>query len=164
MATYTDTQKQDAVDLYLKHGTAEAARRTGITGRSIIRWANKSGVSQDKAEQTEAAREALAAKNAERRERIRSSILVKVEDILGRMDMPHHDYRAAGKELHRVEWDTARSGDVKNYAVSMAILLDKYRLEMGESTSRTEVSLTDAESVFDQSIRELEAKLSANDP
>jgi len=153
MATYTKEQKQKAVDLYVKVGTAEAARRTGITGRSIIRWANTAGVSQDKANQTEAARESLALKNAERRERIRNMILEKIEDILGRMDQPHHDYRAAGKELHRIEWESARSGDVKNYAVSMAVLLDKYRLEMGEHTSK--ISVADAESVLDAEIMRL---------
>ncbi len=138
MATYTDLQRQEAIDLYLKHGTAEAARQTGITGRSIVRWAKASGMSQDKAEQTEAAREALALKNAETRERIRVMILEKAEDILNRMDQPHIDYKAAGKDIHKVVWDTARSGDVKNYAVSFAVLLDKYRLEMGEVTGRVE--------------------------
>ncbi len=156
MAIYTDTQKREAVNLYLKHGTAEAARRTGITGRSIVRWAKATGVSQDKAEQTEAAREQLALKNAERRERIRTTMLEKIEDILGRMDMPHHDYRAAGKELHRIEWDSARSGDVKNYAVSAAVLIDKFRLEMGEHTSK--ISVADAESVLDAEIIRLAEK------
>ncbi len=156
MATYTDTQKAEAVDLYVEVGTAEAAKRTGITGRSITRWAKASGVSQDKAEQTEDAREQLALKNAERRERIRTTMLEKIEDILGRMDMPHHDYRAAGKELHRIEWDSARSGDVKNYAVSAAVLIDKFRLEMGEHTSK--ISVADAESVLDAEIIRLAEK------
>ena len=159
MTKYTDTQRRKAVKLYVKYGTAEAARRTGITGRSIIRWANATGVSQDNAEQTEAARERLALKNAERREHIRTRILEKVEDMLGRMDQPHVDYRAAGKELHRVEWDSARSGDVKNYAVSMAILIDKYRLEMGEHTSK--ITIADAESVLDAEIIRLAEKHAA---
>ena len=159
---YTDIQKQEAVDLYLKHGASEASNRLDIPRRTISSWVTKQGLAQAKGEQTEAAREALALKNAERRERIRTSILVKVEDILGRMDMPHHDYRAAGKELHRVDWDTARSGDVKNYAVSMAILLDKYRLEMGEHTARTEVSVADAVHVIDDEVARMRERRAAN--
>ena len=128
MATYTDTQKTNAVDLYVKHGTAEAARRTGITGRSIIRWANAAGVvSPDSPKQVLEANQHAAKRNREQRERIRSLILDKAEDILDRMDQPHHDYKAAGKALHRVEWEQARSGDVKNYAVAVAVLTDDHR-------------------------------------
>jgi len=153
VATYTDEQKREAVDLYLEYGAAEAATRTSIPRRTISSWITKRGLAQAKGQQTEAARQQLAAKNAERRERIRTTILEKAEDILDRMDQPHVDYRAAGKELHQVEWDTARSGDVKNYAVSFAILIDKYRLEMGEHTSK--ISVADAESVLDAEIMRL---------
>ena len=161
MATYTDIQKTQAVDLYLKHGASEASNRLDIPRRTISSWVTKQGLAQAKGEQTEAAREQLALKNAERRERIRSLILEKAEDIRGRMDEPHIDFKAAGKELHKVEWETARSGDVKNYAVSFAILIDKYRLEMGEATSRTEVSVNDAVQVVRDEVAQMRAKHSA---
>jgi len=161
MAAYTAAQKTKAVDLYLKHGTAEAARQTGISGRTITRWAKTSGVVSQDREKTETARQELARRNAERRERIRSLILEKAEDILHRMDEPHADFKVVDKGIEKVVWDSARSGDVKNYALSLAILIDKYRLEMGEATGRTEtIDLAAAESRIDQEIERLSAEIS----
>ena len=157
---YTDEQKQEAVNLYIDVGTAEAARQTGVTARTINNWAQQAGatVSQER-DKTEAAREALAAKNANRREHIRHLILEKAEDLLGRMDEPHADFKVVDKRIEQVEWVKARSGDVKNYAVAFAVLIDKYRLEMGETTNRTEISVADAESVMDAEIRRLSEQL-----
>ena len=56
--------------------------------------------------------------------------------------------------------------DAKSYqllSVGVGTFLDKYRLEMGESTSRSEVTVAEAESVFDQTIRDLETRLADND-
>lgn len=156
---YTDIQKAEAVELYLEHGTAKAAEMTGITPRSIIRWANAAGVSQDKGKQTEQARIVLAGENAMKREQLRAGAIDKALDMLTRMDLPHTDFKVAGSQIHEVEWSTARSGDVKNYAISFAILLDKFRLEMGEATGRMEtVDLVQAEATIDQEVARL-AKL-----
>ena len=40
---YTDEQRAEAVDLYVKHGAAEAARLSGISNRSIRGWAKAAG-------------------------------------------------------------------------------------------------------------------------
>ncbi len=149
---YTDDQRRKAVNLYIQHGTAEAARQTGISGRTVTRWAKAADVSQDRTK-TDAARQELARKNAERRERIKTSLLTKIEDLLGRMDLPHIDFK--GKDAQQVTYPTATSGDVKNYAVSVAVLIDKYRLEMGESTSRAEITFEQAESRLDKEFEKL---------
>ncbi len=152
MAKYTDDQRRKAVNLYIKHGTAEAARRTGISGRTITRWAKAADVSQDRTK-TDAARQQLARRNAERRERIKTLLLEKIEDLLGRMNKPHIDFK--GKNAQQVTYPVATSGDVKNYAVSVAVLIDKYRLEMGESTSRAEITFEQAEDRLDEEFAEL---------
>ncbi|MDK1039803.1 MAG: transposase, partial [Actinomycetota bacterium] len=89
MATYTDTQKMKAVDLYVEVGTAEAARRTGVTTRTITTWAKSTGVtSAERAKKVEHTNEARDIANTERRLRIREKVLAKIEDMLDRMDEP----------------------------------------------------------------------------
>ena len=70
------------------------------------------------------------------REAIREQMLDKALDLLARIDEPHIDYR--GKDIVEVRWEKAPSGDVQRYVTSVGILIDKYRLEMGETTGRTE--------------------------
>ncbi len=41
---YTDAQKAEAVDLSVEVGTAEAARRTNVTTRTINKWMKAAGV------------------------------------------------------------------------------------------------------------------------
>ncbi len=148
MAKYTDAQRRKAINLYIEHGTAEASRRSGISTRSIKRWAKDSDVVAQARDKTGQAREELARVNAERRERIKTMLLEKIEDLLGRMNLPHVDFK--GKDARQITYPTATSGDVKNYAVSVAVLIDKYRLEMGESTSRAEITFEQAESRLDE--------------
>ena len=157
---YTDKQKREAVELYLKHGTTKAAKQSGISYRSILRWAAASGiVSQDRAK-TEAAREELARRNSERREKIKDQLLDKMNDLLERMDAPHVDFK--GKDAGMVTYPIATSGDVKNYAVSFAVLLDKYRLEMGEVTGRVEtVGVDRAVQVVEDEIAKMRARHAA---
>ncbi len=154
MPQYTDTQRSEAVTLYVEHGAAEAARRTGINKRSISRWASAADVSADRDKNLTDGADRLALQSREKREQLRIDALDKAADMLARMDQPHIDYKAAGRELHKVEYETARSGDVKNYAVSFAILLDKYRLEMGEATA-----LVITGDMMDQAINEMRIEL-----
>ena len=154
--TYTDTQKTDAVDLYIEHGAAEASRRTGINKRSISRWANAADVSADRDKNLTDAAERLTKQSTAQRAAIRVDLLDRIADVLQRMDEPHIDFR--GKDATQVEWPTATSGDVKNYAVSFGILLDKYRLEMGEAT---EVIITG--DMMDKALLDWETELGQND-
>ncbi|KKN15606.1 hypothetical protein LCGC14_0984560, partial [marine sediment metagenome] len=150
---YTDTQRRKAVNLYIQHGTTQASQQSGIPKRTLQRWAKDSGIVAQARIKTDTARTELARVNAERRERIKTSLLTKIEDLLGRMDLPHIDFK--GKDAQQVTYPTATSGDVKNYAVSVAVLIDKYRLEMGESTSRAEITFEQAESRLDKEFEEL---------
>ena len=128
--------KAEALALYVEVGPTEAARRTGIPKGTINRWAKAAGATTEAhSAQTQAATEAAAARAAQLREDLRVKMLEKAHDALCRMDEPHRDYRNGGEIVH----DRAPSGAMKDYAMTTAILLDKYRLEVGESTSRSEV-------------------------
>jgi hypothetical protein len=60
----------------------------------------------------------------------------KAVDLLDRMDAPLIDF--VGKDGKAVEHPIAPAGAVRDYAVSVGILIDKYRLEVGEATTRSE--------------------------
>jgi transposase-like protein len=131
---YTDEQKAEAVRLYLEVGPDEAAKATGCSRRQVYRWLGSHGVSPKKPDERRAETEA---RHYEKREQLRELLLDQAADALHRMKEPHIDYR--GKDSNRVEWETAPAGAFRDYALAAAILIDKYRLEMGESTSRTEL-------------------------
>ncbi len=142
MTNYTDAQKAEAVELYVEVGTAEAARRIGVTGRTITNWAKAAGVtSQERVQKTESAREVLQATQAEKREELR--VLLLDAGI-------HHVTQS-------IAADTGR--DAQAYMTGAGIGIDKYRLEMGEATGRTEtVDLASAEASIDLEVERL-AKL-----
>ena len=160
---YSDDDKAKAVSVYRTHGATVAAETVGCDKSTVTRWAQAAGIETEVISRTSKATEVRAAANEATRQRLRDKILAKAEDMLDRMDLPHHDYRTAGKNVEKVHWDQARSGDVKNYAIAFGVLLDKYRLEMGESTDRREVSIVEAESAFDREIKKLAGRLGDND-
>jgi transposase-like protein len=113
---YTDAQKAEAVDLYVEHGTAEAARQTGIGTTTIKRWAADDGHTvQTNIKKTEAARAVLASARAEQRERVRILYLDKIEACLTAIN-------------------PGKPRDAKDLMTTAAIGTDKFRLEMGEAT------------------------------
>lgn len=148
---YTAEQKAEAVRLYLEHGATHAAEQVGCTRRQVYRWLGSHGVSAKKPEERHA--ETLARHQA-KREALRELLLDKAADLIQRMDDPHYDYR--GKDASKVHFDKATSGDVRAYATAAAILIDKYRLEMGEATARTHWEGSDD---IDRSVSQLVAEL-----
>ncbi len=142
MSQYSDTQKAEAVELYLTDGTAKAAKQFGVTTRTINNWVKDAGVtSQERIEKTEGAREVLAATQAEKREELRVLLL----------DAPIR--------LVQQAIDTDRARDAQSWMIAAGIGVDKFRLEMGEATGRTEtVDLAAAEATIDQEVARL-AKL-----
>ncbi len=142
MTNYTDAQKAEAVNLYLVIGATAAAKQTGISRRSISTWANQAGhTAQANIKKTEVAREVLASAVAEKREELRGLLL---EAGI------HHVTQS-------IAADTGR--DAQAYMTGAGIGIDKYRLEMGEATGRTEtVDLASAEASIDLEVERL-AKL-----
>ena len=163
MNTYTDQQRAEALDLYLQHGTAETARRLNIPKRTVRHWANQAQLAAARSQALDEGGKILAKTHAVMREELRVLLLEKTVDLLERMDQPHTEYKAAGSDIHKLEHEHATSSDVKNYASSIKDLLDKYRLEMGEATSRVyarhEIG-DDVDSELRRTISEWETQLS----
>lgn len=139
---YTDIQKTEAVELFDKVGRAEASRQTGIPGRTIGSWVKAAGGSaQAKIEKTAIAREVLAAVQSKKREELRVLLL----------DAPIYHVQQA--------IETGKARDAQSWMTAAAIGVDKFRLEMGEATGRTEtMELPAAEATIDQEVARL-AKL-----
>ena len=147
---FTKKQKAEAIAYAQEHGVAAAAEKVGVSRQSIYNWIRES-IDTEKTPE-DLARETLY--QAKLRSGIRRRLLERVDDLLERFDLPHIDFR--GKDANRVEWPSATSGDVRSYATAIGILIDKYRLEMGEATGRTEsIDLASAESRVDAEIERL---------
>lgn len=138
MRTYSDKERQDAVALVAEHGLAHTWRETGIPKPTLARWADAAGLERTGTEKTRAATDALRERHANLREQVRLELLEKVADLIDRMDAPHVEFK--GKDADQVEYPIAPASAVQSYATSIGILIDKYRLEMGEATSRGETN------------------------
>lgn len=128
--TYTDEQKAEALALYVEHGASEAGERTGIPAGTIACWASRSGATTQREERTANALAAHRLVSAALREEIRAQALERALITVSRItaDVP--------------------AGDAKNLAVAFGVLLDKYRLEMGETTGHMEHRMATSERVL----------------
>jgi transposase-like protein len=160
---YSPDEKANALALYAEVGLAEAWRRTGIPKPTIASWARRAGLPHtDASAKTREATIAAAARADQLRAELRVNLLEKAVDLLERMDAEHVEFKNSAKEIREVVYPIAPAGAVQNYATSVGILIDKYRLEVGEATSRSESrdltsTLTDDE--LDAAIREAEDAL-----
>ena len=78
----------------------------------------------------------------------------RVVDLLERINQSHTEF--VGKDGRREKLDTATAQATRDYSVSVGILVDKLRLELGEVTDRMEnVSKSD----FDREVAELVEKV-----
>ena len=137
--TYTEEDKAAALALYAEVGLAETWRRTGIPKPTIASWARRAGLPHtDAASKTREATLAASARADQLRTEIRHKILEKVSDLLDRMDAEHVEFKNSAKEIREVVYPVAPAPAVQNYATSVGILIDKYRLEVGEATTRSE--------------------------
>jgi hypothetical protein len=132
---YTSEERAAAIELLREHGLAETWRMTGISKPTLSLWGKDAGLTFDTTK-TAAATAQHEARQAELRSVLRVGLLEKAVDLLERMDSPHVEFK--GKDADMVEYPIAPAGAVQNYATSVGILIDKYRLEMGEVTGRTE--------------------------
>ena len=155
---YAEDEKATALALYQEIGLANAWRQTGIPKPTIASWARRAGLPHtDASAKTKAATMAAAARADQLRAEIRLKILEKVDDLLDRMDAEHVEFKNSAKEIREVVYPIAPASAVQNYATSVGILIDKYRLEVGEATTRTESrDLTLSDDELDAAIREAE--------
>lgn len=136
---YTAEEKAAALALYGEVGLAEAWRQTHIPKPTIASWARRAGLPHtDAAAKTQAATMAASARADQLRAEIRLKLLEKTSDLLDRMDAEHVEFKNSAKEIREVVYPIAPADAVRAYATSVGILIDKYRLEVGEATTRSE--------------------------
>lgn len=136
MTDWSDEVKARALELWQSDGMAVAHAETGVPKGTITGWVRAAGLSGESrgVDRTRAATEARLAKQAEKRVEFQTLLLDKAVDMLHRMDQPHTDFK--GRDAVEVHFDRAPSGACQQYATSAAILIDKFRLEVGEVTER----------------------------
>ena len=134
--TYTDEQRAEALTLYVEHGAAQAGRMLFIPPRTIRYWANQHAIAAARDKNLQDGSVRLQAQHDEMRQELRVRLLESALFAIDQMTAEHTDYR--GKDATPVTWDVAPARDMQSYAMTVGIMLDKYRLEMGESTDRTE--------------------------
>jgi transposase-like protein len=165
MKAWSDEQKADAIVVAAEYGLTEGWRRTGVPKPTLARWLRAAGIGTDHVPKTREATIAAAARADQLRAELRTRLLEQALDLLDRMDAEHVDFK--GRDVTEVVFPIAPAGAVQNYATSVGILIDKYRLEVGEATTRSESrditgNLTDDE--LDDAIREAEEALRGADP
>ena len=146
MPKYTDKQRAAAVALYDEHGTAETAKRTGITPRTIRRWAKDAGhVSEDNTKKTTKARAVGAQRVAEAWGTFREA----EASGAGTTATQVRDAIVAAVDHGK------RTREARDLAVVYGILIDKAELLSGNATQRVQVW---AESEVDAELRAMLAE------
>lgn len=137
---YTEAERSSALEIYRTRGLSEAAKETGFPAKTISSWAKRRGVTTDAVAITRQATEAIVARAELRRAELSERLIETAADVLERIGAPHIDVRVvgnggeSGQRIEKVKLDLPPASAVRDYAVSIGILIDKYRLERGEST------------------------------
>lgn len=152
---YTDQEKTEALDIWAADGTAEAERQTGISARTITRWANAAGLmSQDRTEKTSDARAAAAER-----------VALEWADYRSREAVSAGALAARAREVirHALEDDLPNGRNIQSLVTAYGILIDKAEKLSGQASERIEVW---SESEVDRELRDamsaLEAKVRAD--
>lgn len=137
---YTAEQRADALRLYQLKGPHAASRETDIPAATISSWAKRSGIRMVdvKTRYPREAIEELRAKRGAIREELQLRMLATALHLVERIDEPHVDYLRGADGIEAVTYQTAPAKAAQAYSVAAGILLDKYRLELGEATERSE--------------------------
>lgn len=113
MTTYTTLDKNRAIAVCREHGPTEAAKRTGISKTSIIRWARAAGVQTSNPKSRTAAATAAASVDAQAlRLKVAGMTLEGAERVLAII------YARLDAEAHTMP--------LKDLAVIAGVLVDKH--------------------------------------
>lgn len=123
--TWSPEQRQQALELYRKHGAATAGQQLGIPAGTIRRWASENGERTLRRETSQASIDATKLRWEERRQ-----------------TLIHDMGRVAQKALQTCEdgLDTGKTRDAQAAATTLAILIDKAQLLSGGATSRPNIN------------------------
>ena len=148
MATYTDAQREHAVDLAAEHGPTEASKLLDIPRRTISDWMKKAGVEPPQA-------------NTEKTTKARAVAAERVATAWA--DYRENEATAAGATANRIRQeirkrvdDGADGSDIRHLATAYGILVDKAEKLSDRATQRIEVW---SESELDRDLRTLVAEM-----
>lgn len=142
-----------------KSGQYRASKALGIPQTTLARWVKKSGIGSIAREKMRAAHEAREARITELRSSLRHRLLEEAHYCMDAIHHEHIDFKSAGKDgIVEVTFPVAPAAAVQHYATSAGILIDKFRLESGEVTSRDE-HRNISESELDRDINSLLAEM-----
>ena len=131
MAKYTATEKEGALKIFASQGATKAHRQTGVPQRTLYSWASAAGLVDKKIKRTEKANKATSINNQSRREKIKEKMLLRADQLLDRMVKKQVDFK--GHLATKVTYPHPPAKDCQALAIAVATLIDKYRIENGES-------------------------------
>lgn len=132
--------RAEALKVYQDAGPAAASRATGVPAATVVKWAKARGIVMldAKTRVPVEAIEVLRNRRAAMREELQLRMLSTALGLVQRIDQPHLEYVTTKDGPTPVHYPTAPAKAAQSYALAVAVLLDKYRLEMGEATDRAE--------------------------
>jgi hypothetical protein len=131
--------KSEVLAVYEVDGPAATARLYKMPVRTLKSWATRLGMHTG-AETKDVTEAACMAQKA-LRESIRVKVLHRADEMLDRMGEPMRIWVGSGATPVEVEIDKPSASVCRDLATTFGILLDKYRLEVGEATTREEVTV-----------------------
>lgn len=145
--SYTEIERQMALDIYRDRGATAAAKEIGCSRQAIYDWIGDEASTDTSDLKQKAERDAIY------RGLLRTRLIRTALRLVDRCTEPFVVY---DKDGHPHELDEPPGFEVQKMMTAVAIALDKYRLEMGESTERTEkVTIGTLESELEQLNKEL---------
>ena len=153
--SYSWDFRAEVLAVYEVDGPAVASRLYSVPRRTLQGWAKRAGLSTEA--NTKLATQAASKAQAARRIAVRAKLLQRVEEMLDRMDSMQIMY--VGKDAVEVQLDKPPASVCKDFATTVGILLDKFRLEVGEPTGREEVRHDYSDRSDEDLIREAEGIL-----
>lgn len=144
---YTADQKTEALELYVRIGAAETARRTGIPKATLTTWAMRDGLKSYSIEKTAAAIEASRAALEVRKLALAEGLLDDAAWLRGQLRQACVEkvVKTVGTgrgesvtEIVDVDRDEPTFSDKKAIMTTIAIAVDKVQLLTGAPTERHE--------------------------
>jgi transposase-like protein len=146
--SYTDAEKANALSLYVDHGTAEAARQTGIAKGTIAAWASRAGVATLAPENLQAATEMKLLDMDARKAELAADLMGDVQRLRAQLFAPckirkvvtlSGGDRPATAEIVDVNLDQPTFVDQRAIMTTLAIAVDKIQILTGAATERIDM-------------------------
>ncbi len=155
MARYTDTEKTEAIAIYVEHGLAEAHNRTGIPRGTLRSWAKQAGhdtaeLSAHAGTKTRAANEASVATMEARKLAFADGLMADLKKLRAQLFAPCVEQKVvtlsggqgspATWDIVEVERDKPTFADQVKILTSIGIAVDKVQILTGAATDRIDIT------------------------